>query len=259
MSAGPGFRVDIEPEPFATLLALVGEVSLPEEFIPAPSAHTGDGGRRRVEGLLRLARLGLVLPEEHAGTVRPDPTVVSTLRAQAAPEVGVQVRGWSGEVDLVAAVAVTQARGSALVRVCSPGRQGGPVQLSALAGSEVVAEVARYVGALGQRVPRGSGRLPVLVDLDGAVPVPGSAGLLGGARAGLHLLVTAAAAPASAWCEEWLADATGWWRLRLQDAGGCGARHGRASVLRLEPVDEHDLTRTLAFTLAGLLGPVPGA
>lgn len=258
MSPHSGFRVDIPPEAFVTLLALAGDVSLPEEFTPAPSAQSGDCGRGRAQGLLHLVRLGLVLHEADGGTVRLHPAMVSILRAQVAPDVGVQVRGWSGEVDLLASVAVAQLRGSALVRLCSPGRHDSPVQLSAFAGSDVVTEVVRYVRVVGQGVPRGSGRLPALVELDGAVPVPGSAGLLGGARAGFHLLVTASTAPSSAWCEEWLADATGWWRLRLLDAGSCGARHARPSVLRLEPVDEYDLTRTLAFALAGLLGPVRG-
>lgn len=105
-------------------------------------------------------------------------------------------------------------------------------------------------GAGGARVPAGPGG-------DGRDALMQ---LIGAPRAGLHVMVTSSApdaqpahpARAIRWCEEWLADDGGWWRLTLR--GDSGPQPGPVDLLRFEPVGIDDLTRGLGFVLAGALG-----
>lgn len=108
--------------------------------------------------------------------------------------------------------------------------------------------------------------VPGVPGVPGAARVPAGPGgdgrdalrqLIGAPRAGLHVMVTSSApeahpARAIRWCEEWLADDGGWWRLTLRRESE--PQPGPVDMLRFEPVGIDDLRRGLGFVLAGALG-----
>lgn len=293
-------RLKVDADAFVVLHELLPGLALPPGFDVGWMLRLDDAERRsrRAAGLVRLAEAGLVL-----GTVdrwRLHPAAVAALAVQAAPQVSIQVHGWSPCGTLLACTAVSAAAaeagqdGSSLARARRDGHDGPTVEVSTFEPRDVVAEVQRLVTqgvplgaqdaadvdrqpfemethtghAFACAVRDGAGQdlLAALASCGSGAPGsasgPGSDGslrLVRGPRAGLHVLVTSAISSASlehptgasGWCEEWLADDTGWWRLVLRTDSA--ARPRPVDLLRCEPVVLDDLARALRFVLAGLL------
>lgn len=284
-------RLKVDADAFVVLRELLPELMLPPEFDVGWMLRTDDGDRRsrRAAGLVRMAEAGLVFGSADAW--RLDPAVVAALTIQAAPQVGIQVQGWSAGGTLLARTAVsisaTRPRrgGSTLARARRGDQDGPTVEVSTFDPRHVVLEVLRLVTEGVPLGDPGSGdrdRLPVEMEvhachaLAGAVREGVGQDLLGvlapsgrgvdallrlirGPRAGLHVLVTGVTSgghpehptTGTGWCEEWLADDTGWWRLVLRtDLTACPVP---VDLLRCEPVELEDLARGLRFVVAGLL------
>lgn len=167
------------------------------------------------------------------------PAVVADLRILAAPELAVTVRAAHPDLEVTSCVAVSGARGAAVLRTGDTA-----VQLSAFAAVHLAAELARAVPAPATTFePRQPQEVPLdrLLDLS---PVP----LRAPATGALHAVVVTGARPDRAagvvGAVEWVCDRSGWtWLEPLPSRGG-------RPWVRLVPVVPGDLAVCLAPLVA---------
>lgn len=167
------------------------------------------------------------------------PAVADDLRILAAPELAVTVRSARPGLEVTSCVAVSGARGAALLRTGDTA-----VQLSAFAAVHLAGELARAVPAPATTCqPREAEEVPLDRLLHGS-PVP----LRGPVTGTLHAVVVAGSRPTRSagvvGTVEWVCDRSGWTGLEALPSRG-----GRPWV-RLVPVVPGDLAAWVAPLVA---------